>query len=735
MIEPETARHQWALRSHDGNPNASLAAQSTHSGFGTHSLMTIALRWKWSIAAAAFVAAIITYAFLTQVPPTFTAKTQVMLSSGTMPVINIPNVVPEANPNVAYLQSAVIVMQSSDVLRDVVRELDLDRRKEFNPALRTPNLLAQVTGFLRETAEAILPDWGEIAAGDPPGETDPLSGTIRGLRQAVVVRVLGESQVVEVAARSSSPRLAAAIADAVAQNYIKGELETKYLAGGQATEWLEGRAEDLRDVLTASERRVSEFRKSQIADGEEMAAELEPRLLEITEALSRLRIEQSDLMARSKEVSHLVDEGNFVALAELLDRPTISALYEQLAELEADITQQERLFGDHAAVRRLRQDRDQIELRLREEARGFLSGLAVRIEVIETRRAELDTQLQAARAQLADREQAELQLLELEREAEASREVYNRFLLRLKEVRERSQFQRADARIISRADIPVFPSAPQKVKLSAIAAITGGAIALLLVALYGDNRPRVADPQQIALRTGVASVSQIPLLRRSGTSLGLLERVRDAPDSPEARAVRRLRSSVSPETPCPAELVMVTSVDDGEGKTTLCLSLAEAFSRLGFNTALVSADPGNGNLAAEIARCDAIGFDFVDWTDLVVPSDGQASAEGGMAKLIGMLKLRNVIIVDMPPALRSDDVLDFGLLANHTIVACTWDKTPRETLEHCIEALHDAGAAIDAIVINKVPRRRMSDSEQRPNPYSPPRVPPPRALPPPDPTA
>lgn len=654
------------------------------------------------------------------------------MSTGTTPVIDIPNVVSEANPNVAYLESAVIVMRSTDVLRTVVEELGLDRRKEFNPALRTPSLLDSAVQSVRDAIDALLADRQENAESDLPGDTDPLAATIRVLRQSVSVRVLGESQVLEVSANSNSPRLAAAIADAVAQSYINRELDTKYFAGGRATEWLEGRAEDLRAVLKTSERRVSEFRKNQIAGGQEMAAELEPQLLEITEELSRLRIKQSDLMARSKEVSHLVAEGNFLALAELLDLPTVSALYEQLAELDADITRQEQLFGDHPAVRRLRQDRDQVEQRLREEAREVLSGLVVRVDVIENRRAALNSRLQVARTQLADREQAELQLVELEREVQASREIYNRFLLRLKEVRERSQFQSAGAQIISRADVPAFPSAPQKAKLSAIAAIGGGGLALLLIAFFGDHRPRVADPHQIALRTGVASVSQIPLLRRSATTLGLLERVRAAPDSEEARAVSRLRASVASVESGPAELVMVTSVDDGEGKTTLCLSLAEAFARYGLRTALVSADPVNGDLAAELAHLEAIDFEFLACADLVVQKDGQSHDEGGMAKLVALLKRRDVIIVDVPPVLASEDVLDIGLLASHTVVACIWDRTPREKLEDCVDVLREAGINVDAIVINKVPRRRMSGTDRRPNPNPPQRVPPPRALPPPD---
>ncbi|MDJ0627693.1 MAG: exopolysaccharide transport family protein [Rhodobacter sp.] len=740
MIDQATSRHRWEIPGSDDDRGAPGPASAPLFGIDAQSLLAIALRWKGSIAAIGLLMAIATYIVLSQVAPTFTAKTQVMLGTGAAPVINIPNVVPEANPTVAYAESAVIVMQSTDVLRAVVQELDLDRREEFNPALGTPSVLGRLSDLLRTSLRAIVPGRNGATGADVaiPGERDPLSGTIRGLRKAVSVRVLGESQVIEVKAQSRSPRLAAAIADTVAQKYIDRQLETKYLAGDQATDWLEGRADELRDVLRASERRVADFRKTQISDGQEMAAELAPQLAELTDALTRLTAEHSELLARRDEVSQLFAAGNFAALARLLEIPTITALHEQVSDVDARIVQGQLEFGEHASVRRLRQTREQVEQRLKAEVEGVLSGLEVRIGILDRRRFDLDGRLQLARAELADRERVELQLLDLEREAQASREVYNTFLLRLKETRERSQFQSADARIISAAEVPVFPSAPQKGKLSVIFAIGGSALALFGLAVFADNRPRVGDPRQVAQRTGIGSVRQIPYLRGAGTPIGLLEYISTAPESKGAEAIRRLRLSVASKDPRQVNIIMVTSADHSEGKTALSLSLAEIFAREGFNTALVNADPSNGDLAELLKSRDAesIGFDIVDCLDHERPPfDIEDSPDDGLTALLGTLKRRKVIIIDTPPALRSADVIDIGMLANHTIVACAWNQTPNETLEQCIAVLRQAGVDIEAIAINKVPQGRMQDADLRSRPIVPPRVSPPRALPPPQPAA
>jgi len=722
-------RHWWAA-SHDGsNTHAPLDRSAPFLGFDAPSLLAIALRWKGLIAGVGLLTAIFTYVALLQVSPTYSAKTQVMLGAGAAQVIDIPNVVPEANTNIAFTESAVIVMQSSDVLRAVVRELNLDERKEFNPALQTPGLLDRVVGVWRASLKAIIPKGGSPDDTETAlfGERDALSGTIRSLRKAISVHVLGESQVIEVRALSESPRLAATIADTLAQKYIDAQLETKYLAGDQATEWLEGRADELRDILKESEQRVADFSMSQVNGGQETVADLEPQLAKLVDSLTRLAAERADLMVRRDEVSRLFADGNFAALASTLGMPVVTELHAQISDLDVRIVRLQTQFGEHPSVQKLRDIRGYAALGIKSEVEGVLSALSVRIDILADRRAALGNQLQLARRELADREQAELQLLELEREVEASREVYNRFLLRLKETRERSQFQVADGWIVSAAEVPIIPAAPQKGKLTVIFAIGGSALTLLLFALFADNRPKVAGPREVAKFTGVASVGQIPHLPSVGGPLDLLERVRASPASTVANAVHRMRLSVAAKDPHQVNVIMVTSADHGEGKTTLCLLLAETFARTGTNTVLVSADPGNGSLAELLPyrETDTIGFDIVDFSDL----EEQTQPEDGFTALLRTLKRRKVIIIDTPPVLISAEAFEIGLLANSTIVACAWDQTPNEALAQTIDALREARVDINAIAINKVPPKRMRQVDLRSRPIIPPRVAPPRALP------
>jgi polysaccharide biosynthesis transport protein len=97
-------------------------------------------------------------------------------------------------------------------------------------------------------------------------------------------------------------------------------------------------------------------------------------------------------------------------------------------------------------------------------------------EAARTREQSLETSLTGLKDQSAGIGKAMVRLRELEREAQASRAVFEQFLLRFKETSEQQSLQRADVRIISPAAPPARPSHP-KTALILIVAVIGGLVA------------------------------------------------------------------------------------------------------------------------------------------------------------------------------------------------------------------------------------------------------------------
>lgn len=719
MERPETPNYAR----YDERVGSSNAAMHTHQD--ATSLWTVVWNWKGSILLGGLVAAVVTFFVLLQLTPVYRAKTHVLVGSGTSLASSVPNLVQERPATAAMSESVVIVMKSNDILRAVIQELDLQENSDYNRTLRQPSVADHVKKWARSILKSVSAasegkssDLDKFA--DP---ADPLAGTLRGLRSSVSTRVLGESFIVEIAAESSNPKVAAEIADTIAKEFLERQLEVNLQAGETATKWLEGRVAELKENVAAEEQRVAEFRNQLIYSGENSTDDLRLQLAELNAQLARLSSERSVLIARQQEITLLFIENNYVALAEVLELPGVSELLAQLSKLDRSIVDLKAKYGDHQGVAKVVKERDQVANQLDEQIDQSLSGLNVRIEVVTDQIETLESEVQTARTELADQRQDELTLLELQREAETSRDAYNRFLLRLKEAREQSLFQPPEASIVSYAAVPLNPVAPQKVKMSAVAAIAGGAMVLVLIAFFGDSQPLIRNPQDVAQLTGVTSVQQIPLVRGVTSSIDLLKQARDSSDPQILQSINWLRIRLMQEDSSGVTVIMVTSTAPGEGKSALSLLLAEAFEMNGYTTLLVNADPASGGLsdASVSEEFQKSPFKYFDYSEEAIRSlETQGGFANALKKRQREMRQTDVIIVDGPVALSSPEFIEFGKLADHVVMACEWNKTKNWDLKQSIDVATAEGLVVSAVVINKVPPKAML---KHPIPVSTPRKP------------
>ncbi|WP_145953382.1 exopolysaccharide transport family protein [Oceaniglobus indicus] len=669
---------------------------------GGVSLWSIAMGAKWRILPGAVMAAILTYGALTQVAPLYEAETQVMLEVAPAPVIDIPNVVADQVGNVATLQSALIVMRSSDVMRAVVTELDLTTRAEFNPALRTPGPLDRAKAAIR----ALLPAEDD----DVAAPRDPVSRTARVLRETVATRVLGESLIIEISAQSQNAALSAAIANEVAEQYILKQIELKTIAADRATAWLEDRTDELRRELEAAEARVSEARRAVIDVGQSVSTDLERQISELTAQIGQLTLQRDELAAQRTELTQLSDSENYVTLAAAAALPGLTAMIEQLSQLDRQVIELRAQYGDHPKTREVLATRAQLEQQLQDEIGRVLSGLDVRINVLDDRLDALDVQLRETRGGLLDSRGDDLSLQALEREAEASRDVYDRFALRLKDVRERSLFQSPGARIVSAAERPSDPVSPQKASGAVLGGVGGGALVLALLAFFRRPSTAVTRADEVHRLTGVGHVQPIPLMPRAATPLEML-RLMHRPKGANLDSVMRwFQLRLMPKTHKWSTLIVVTSVEEGDGKSSLSLLLSDTFAANDYSTVLINADPTGGGLAGlgQTRDYESLKFGFLDYSeDAMRIVERHVAVESSLHDRKENILNADVIIVDAQAMPMSSRMVEIGQMADHVIVACSWNQTSRTALQQCVSGLREVGVAVSAVALNRMPAKAL----------------------------
>ena len=130
----------------------------------------------------------------------------------------------------------------------------------------------------------------------------------------------------------------------------------------------------------------------------------------------------------------------------------------------------------------------------------ILAGLASEVEVARKKEAELAQSFQEMESQLGDAAHSGLQLVQLQREADANRSIYETFLARYKQAAEQESLAMPDARLISRAVPPEDPVYPNKLRFLLLGTVGGLAIGGALA--FAPRKLRPADPPGLGGRDG-----------------------------------------------------------------------------------------------------------------------------------------------------------------------------------------------------------------------------------------
>src|SRR5690606_31618966 len=169
------------------------------------------------------------------VTPLYRAETRILIEAResvyTRPATTGLTEAPAALPDAQAIASQVEMIGSSEVLREVARRLELDRRDEFGAAGDTSMLgnLLILAGLRSDPTQASVEE-----------------RVLQALQQRLRIFPVDGSRVIVVRFSSRDAELAAEIANAIADTYVARQEQAKRLTDADASEWLEPEIEDLR---------------------------------------------------------------------------------------------------------------------------------------------------------------------------------------------------------------------------------------------------------------------------------------------------------------------------------------------------------------------------------------------------------------------------------------------------------------------------------------------------------
>lgn len=275
-----------------------------------------------------------------------------------------------------------------------------------------------------------------------------------------------------------------------------------------------------------------------------------------------------------------------------------------------------------------------------------------------------------------------------------------------------------------RSETPVSPS---KSKLAMMGCMLGIGLAGGVPYLFRRFSTSVSDLNEFELSLGIPGIGLVPL-----TNPQILEDINRSPTvgatTPNAllENFRLIRSSIilnkSPKGDM--RVMMVTSARPGEGKTTVAVNTAWAFSSLGERTLVIDCDLRRGRVHKVAGVTNHPGM-----TDLLTgaatieeciqksPADNlwllpRGAVVPGTTELLNNTVFSNIleklkgeydrIVLDTPPVLGLSET---AFLQSHTdgvLLVVKSDSTPRKDVEDAFFALQKLGAHFYGFVLNRV---------------------------------
>jgi uncharacterized protein involved in exopolysaccharide biosynthesis len=499
----------------------------------------------WILASIFVFACLGAFYALGVVTPKYRATSVILLDTSGQQLLDLSAVLPSLGTDSEAINTEVEVLKSRRLLERVVSVAHLTEDPEFNAALRPLSLKDTLKNALTGAEPKDASDQEQITA------------AINAVLERISVRNIPNTYILQVTMETEDAQKSATLADTIAEQYILYQMDVKFEATREASEWLTSRVADLKLELEQAEARVAEFSTNSEAVSIESVQALDRQLKELRDRLTTTR-------ATFNEAE--LQLANLVALE--------SASAQEKAEKA----------GDARLTTLLRENGAGAEFDARFEQ--LLSRAKTQVQRTEAQVQSLASSIETREAEIAKQSDEIIQLQQLSREAEASRLLYEYFLGRLKETSAQEGIQQADSRILSNAVLPDSPSEPRKSLILAMSMILGAMAGSGGALLWEMRQNGYRQASDLEGDTGLSVMGQIPLLPTDNRRQGL-EYLAEKPTSAAAEAVRNLRTSVllSGLDKAP-QVIMSTSSLPGEGKTTVSFALAQNLVGLGKKSAL-----------------------------------------------------------------------------------------------------------------------------------------------------
>lgn len=746
-----------------------------NNGIHLRELWRIVRKRKWLVSMIVGMATILLTIEVHRTPSIYQAHTDILVGKDASTVVQARDQVIQIEDS-ENLNTNKYIIKSSPLLEDVVVTLGLDQNPRFMESLQKKTFADAVKDIWHRVSGSVLRSRSrdlDLPVSSIPGarqertpeESKRLKPLVDVLKSKLGVEALPESQILRVSFEHTDPNLAAAIANATAKIFIDRSFERKTSRFADTSGWLDRSTRELKSKVQEAQAALANYTQAHGIYSTEGKENL------TTDKLTRLHTDatkaEMDRMLK-ESLYEEVRQGRVAQLPEAFSDPRIGTLQSELGKLQVEAAELSVKYGPEnprvaEVQQKIRTYREQIG-----ENRGTLEErLKADYERAVRDERAIKLALERAKSEAVQQNQSASQYGALKADVDTMTALYTDFLQKTKQADLQLVEQHNNLRVIEPADVPAAPIGPMRLRTILIGFLVSliGGIGLAFFLEYLDNTVksvedivRVAQlptlavipsinagaPRALPSKNGsrgngkgassignglsIATTSQSPVSGGGGggklSKLVTLDQL-----SSVVEAYRMLRTSVLLSSAGnPPKIILFTSGQPGEGKTTTAINTAISLSQLGSSVLLIDADlrrptvhrvfkmnqtQGLSTYLSRPVEVDALIHKL--WVPNlsvlpcgpIPPNPAELISSERMKELLRVLAGKfDHILIDSPPLINVTDPVILSTMVDGVILVIQAGRSTRDVLRRARQELGSVGAKIFGVVLNNLDIKR-----------------------------
>lgn len=631
--------------------------------------------------------------------PKFTAVATVEFTPQDNSFLNIEDIISGSGIDEAKINTEIATIRSREMLSALTEELGLMEDPNYNVALQSSPILdvKAILGISQDLED--MSDAQKL-------EMDHRIATVE-VAKSIVVKHRLDTHLFDITVQAMEPELAANMANELARIYIDFRLEQSFEQANAATKWLSERVSDFENMMREREDAINSLKtQSGLID----QASLE--LLGAQEKDLRDRVERQQL-----EIAEILDTlNNLVEAREIENIPYLLEILQSQRSSPAGLPLD--LGGEASQPDVLK-----------------LADIHIQKTTATYRQAKIELGILSeasskAMAQLTEKRENFQLMMQLEREFKVSSELYQSLLTGLQEATIRIGLIQPNSQILSKAVAPFTPSSPKRLRIMVFSFLLGCALGsgyLLIREALSDDLKDIEEIESILGLPVLGEVAKASIRRREK----MPDYLRKKPTSAVAEAVRNLRTSILMTLPeGPPQVIMLTSTEPGEGKTSLSIMLAMNMAQLDKKVLLIDGDlrrrtlhqyitdsdistglqevlAGTGSLETAVVSDPGTGIDILLSKGSELSAADTLSSVAFSDLLATARRQYDFIVIDTPPVLLVPDARIIAPFVDFVAYVVGWGSTSKRRVKAGVRQFAIGAQPIHGVIVNQIDNRKI----------------------------